>query len=295
MAEDTPQTGGTVLESHFGDQALARYYGDVTQQVFGVPSGGAGAGSWLEGAGISSNVLPQITSQMIADLTRGNISAADRTTLQSFLLGQVGTQGYMDLFPEMFTIGGFGGGGMSREQMEITSLAAMSRQLRGIGGTFARWLIDSRIKELEYKVAKDLVSRGARQEVSPLKLREAPIPDWMRPYIEEGAPYTSGMDETAGRGRKARVQKETSLPAGTGKLRPISAQEQLTPEQMQMMAAYGAWGQMGFPTSIRNMNKQALLEGLMNTTGWDTYTQLSQKLFPSQKKLGSGWAISQQR
>jgi hypothetical protein len=140
------------------------------------------------------------------------------------------------------------------------------------------------------------------KSVTKPKYAPIPTPEWMQPYIEQGLPYQkidmTPMGAQPNR-RTARYGNQApAVPTGAGQLRPMGAQANLNPEEMEAMAGYQAWGRTGFPTGAGGG-----LEGFQSTIEqmsdwqrwWQPYTELSKKLFPTAVKTTGRWMPAQQR
>ena len=115
-----------------------------------------------------------------------------------------------------------------------------------------------------------LATVGGETELSQTPASSAPIPDWMRPYLESSIPYG-----------------ETTTPS----LRPIGAQAQLSTQQLGQMAGYEAWGRAGAPTTF---SESALMAMADWQKWWEPFINKSKALFPKQTTLGKRWRVSSQ-
>ncbi|GAI54868.1 unnamed protein product, partial [marine sediment metagenome] len=110
-----------------------------------------------------------------------------------------------------------------------------------------------------------------------------PTPDWMQEYIE---PTVS--KETGG-GFLSRIFKKPSV---TSTLRPLGAQAELDPDQLEFMAGYQAWRKAGAPTEY---SEEAISKMADWRKSWEPHVRESQSLFPTGKKLRTGWATAMQK
>jgi len=195
-------------------------------------------------------------------------------------LQSLGRAGYMDLYPEVFRkFAATRAYAPSWEESRIGDLSALLGEYSGPEASFIRWLINKRVRELKYKVARERGITAAR----PPEYKAAPVPEWMKPYIE-----TTTETMPAGRGMARREGPQTRE---VGELRPLGAQEELTPEQMALMGGYQAWQRAGAPTTY----SEEALRGMSDwQRWWDPYVRLSQSLFPKQTKLGARWMPAKQ-
>jgi len=229
--------------------------------------------------------MADIDWQAQADLVRsGKLSPETVTLATGHQLDVLGRAGYMDLYPEVFKTFAPVYPPSARkgwwEEQRIHDLQALLEEYSGPEGSMIRWLIQNRIRELEYKVA---AVRGITAARKPTP-EPPPVPDWMKPYM--GASVT--MQPSRPGGRPQRREQETRE---VGTLSPLGAQAELTPEQMGEMAGYQAWTKAGAPTQF---SEQALREMSDWERWWTPYTRLSQSLFPKQQRLASGWATARQ-
>ena len=115
-----------------------------------------------------------------------------------------------------------------------------------------------------------------------------PIPDWMLPYVE---PAMSGIREMPEGIEPARGRRKETTPWYEKKAfatRPLGAQAETTPEEMEMLKGRIAWAGGGAPMSIRE--GEAFERGLARKPQWwEEYVSLSESLFPEKKKLRSRW------
>ena len=224
------------------------------------------------------------TQKLYADKPEG-LATFQRTYRE---LQTLGRGGYMDLYPEVFReFAPVTPSFPSWEERRIKDLSGLLSDYRGPEAGHIRWLIKNRIKELEWKLARQRgikSIRGRDPEFAP-----PPVPDWMKPYIETGMPYEGVSPEQRGGGRTLGKREEDK---GIGQLRPLGAQEELTPDQMAQMAGYQAWGKAGAPTRFSEDALRSMSDWQRH---WQPYTRLSQSLFPKQAKLGKGWRTASQR
>lgn len=213
---------------------------------------------------------------------------------QNFLrtLGEyktLGRTGYMAKYPEVFTLKGVSGTPTSfyigEIDAEINDLRYALSQYVGPGYTAMRWLLQKQI-DVKWAERERLAGRKAN-----IPIRETPMPDWMRDYLEMSIPgemsqYAPGL-QRAGRGRG------TATPSPqTPALRPIGAQAELTPDQMAEMAGYAAWQKAGSPTQYSDWALKAMSDW---QGAWQPHVALSESLFPKKAKLRTGWATALQR
>ncbi|HUV45575.1 MAG TPA: hypothetical protein VMW45_00705 [Dehalococcoidia bacterium] len=108
------------------------------------------------------------------------------------------------------------------------------------------------------------VKETAEQDASGSKT-EAPIPDWMQPYIESSMQYTKG---------------------GAGQLKPIGAQAELGTEQLGKMTGYLGWGKAGAPKYF----SKDYVNKLQNLPSWYAeLSKISEKLTPVSNKKQAKW------
>lgn len=197
-------------------------------------------------------------------------------------LNLMGRRAYMDAYPEVFT------GSPSlpvtsrigwEEQQRINELYGLLGQFHGPESGFIRWMIRNKIKGLEYELDK---MRGVT-EARPPTYAPPPIPDWMQEYIVPGETIERGAPSRAKWGERTKQ---------TYKLKPLSAQEELTPEQMGQMAAYQAWQKAGAPTEYSDWALRAMSDWQRH---WDYYTRQSESLFPQKTKQTTRWKVATQR
>jgi len=142
------------------------------------------------------------------------------------------------------------------------------------GDTVGQDRID-RYRAMATKIPSDPSSMGA------------PVPDWMRQYID---PSVSGERPT-GTERIGRDVVPRTATVGEGMLAPLGAQADVTPEQMEEMAGYLAWHKAGSPTRY---SEESLLKMADWERHWGEHTKLSESLFPARAQLGQRWATARQ-
>jgi hypothetical protein len=185
--------------------------------------------------------------------------------------------------------GGFAAPGVDwREQygMELQAWGNLKSQFPGSAGTWIRWLIDKKIANVAQRFAIEhpSIAGGHLTTLEARASREAPLPEWMKPYLET---FTEPAQETEGRGRRRQQQ-----PTTRAELRPLGAQEVLDPEQMATMAGFQAWQEAGAPTRY---SSGAIREMADWEKWWIPYTRLSESLFPGQANLPQRWRVASQR
>ena len=104
-----------------------------------------------------------------------------------------------------------------------------------------------------------------------------PMPSWLAPLLEPS--MMAGKD--------AETKKGTETGAAFTP-RPLGAQAELTPTQMQQLALYGGWGQGGATLDpdeyIKNLSQVA--------PWWEEYSTLSKKLAPKSVNLSRPqWSV----
>ena len=202
---------------------------------------------------------------------------------------------------------------------QMKAYAELRNEFTGIESTYIRWLISNKIASIRSQYERQrqsnietfhrmneasVIARGGTEEEiaesrawredfegGPISARTtpAPVPEWMRPYIEEGMAYERAP---TGERRRTRSQKaETTTLAGLGQLRPLGAQAELDPEQLGQMAGYQSWGYAGFPTQY---SERAIEEMADWQRWWTPYVKLSEGLFPKQTTLRKRWRVSEQ-
>jgi hypothetical protein len=225
-----------------------------------------------------------------ANLVRGGtLPSSTVGQATAFQLSQLGKGGYMDLYPEVFGMGG--GSPMGFDQIanlrgQIADLENVRHQLiNSDGGYISRWMIGNQISALNKQIG--LLQGEPVSSLGRYKPTELPTPDWLKPYLEPAMPYTQeNIMGTTGRKDKYGTKGTTAS------LRPLGAQTELTPGQLAFMNEYTAGGKAGSPkffttdTATRMTSQQPW---------WDYYQTQSQALMPSSKKLGTRWATASQK
>jgi len=244
-----------------------------------------------------------------AQMDRGEITP---TQYYQFELNTLGVGGYKAKYPEVF--GGAGippayqwGSSIRALQAEVQGLQELRRQYTGVAGTYLRWMLDNTIRGLSRQLARWQGRTVPRAGGEP----EPPMPNWMREYLDQSVPAVEPpvLDETRRRARGLFGREEQ--PPTTPMLRPLGAQAELTPAQMELMGGYLGWAKAGSPTKIpftptQGTNQYGVTHGYKpDESGfsaasdwqkhWDAYTRLSQSLFPAQTKLGKNWRTPTQR
>lgn len=232
-----------------------------------------------------------------ANVTRSSTNPANTKLATSFQLQQLGKQGYMGLYPEVFTGGAMNMYGLrevDRLKAQIEDLRQMQLQFSGPEATYIRWFIANRINSLNDQVAYETKGTPAKKTIPP------PVPDWLMEYLETSMPakaaeYMTGFPQATSEGRRKK-QFAGGEPLGR-ELRPLGAQAELTPEQLGLMAGYQAWGKAGSP--VKSGDEQGFAGMIAQMSDWQrymqNYTTLSEKLFPKQTNLRTGWATATQR
>jgi len=204
----------------------------------------------------------------------------------------LGRAGYMEKYPEVFDLSLYGGDWRStpnsvyvnRAEAEINDLRGLLRQFSGPEATYIRWLIN---RQIQNKTAERERLSGRKYET---RYEEAPMPDWMKDYLETSMPVGVTPPTTTGGRTRRGQQQDVSKLAST--LRPMGAQAELTPEQMGQMAGYQAWGKSGSPYAY---SEEAIMGMADWERWWQPHVRLSQELFPTKAKLGSKWMPASQR
>ena len=182
--------------------------------------------------------------QAIANAVRSNmLSRQDVNTLTSFQLNTLGSNRYQALYPEVFEGSAQAPRAMSAEAMEAAALRELRASLTGVGNSIYRQMIDQRLQVLGAWAGRTTV--GARSEISNM------LPEWIKPFISEGNAYQRPETGLVSQRRGLRGQgytREPTAPIGAGKLRPLSAQAELSLEQQEFLASYLAWAKSGFPS-----------------------------------------------
>lgn len=163
---------------------------------------------------------------------------------------------------EMERLGFIGSGSVMRPQPNIQSMA------RGFEQTSE-----------EYQPL-----RTSTSDVAGFTPEPPPVPDWLLPYLEPS--ITAEGTQPQGRGW---------LPGAEGRtptLRPLGAQAELDPEQLGLMAGYGAWTAAGAPYEYSQANITEMADWQKS---WLPHTRLSESLFPKQTRLGARWMPTRQR
>jgi len=101
-----------------------------------------------------------------------------------------------------------------------------------------------------------------------------PMPSWLTSVLEPSM--------IAGKEAKSKMEKGTETGAAFTP-RPLGAQAELTPAQLQQLALYGGWGQSG-----ATLNPDEYIANLSNVQPWfEQYQTLSKKLAPKSTKLAA--------
>ena len=156
----------------------------------------------------------------------------------------------------------------------------MLLQFGGPEGTWIRMLIKDRMSRM---MSSELDYRQASRGITP-----PAIPDWMEPYIATSEVPMQGPqkgDRPKGRWAEGKTKTVTSL-------RPLSAQADLTPDQLAFMSGWQAWQQAGAPTKY---SPEALARMSDIERSWTPYGIESQLMFPQWAGQTPQWTIAQQR
>jgi len=212
---------------------------------------------------------------------------------QHSLYNILGTSAYASLSPEVYE----GGGAINvaylyqAKEARIKALEDLRNSFTGPESTFIKWLLNNMLKAAK-------IAPVGETFIKP-KRTPAPIPDWMKAYVEPSIPYqreeifTAPTTTVRRRGRQ--LAQSTGMPTGIPSLRPLSAQEELSPERLGYMAGYQAWGKMGGPAKLRESTMERTITGLADwERWWPQYIALSQNLFPTKAKLRPRWALASQ-
>ena len=236
--------------------------------------------------------------QAIANAVRSNmLSRQDVNTLTSFQLNTLGSNRYQALYPEVFEGSAQAPRAMSAEAMEAAALRELRASLTGVGNSIYRQMIDQRLQVLGAWAGRTTV--GARSEISNM------LPEWIKPFISEGNAYQrpeTGLVSQRGGLRGQGYTREPTAPIGAGKLRPLSAQAELSLEQQEFLASYLAWAKSGFPSGYGqgSAGSHRLAGKIMEMAGkqgswWQEYQRQSQSLFPTANLQTTRQRIFEQR
>jgi len=206
---------------------------------------------------------------------------------QQSLYNMLGPSAYASLYPEVYE----GSGVMNMAYLweakaaRIKALKNLRNSFTGPESTFIRWLLNNALE----------AAKIAPVGTSYLRVKETPppIPDWVKAYVEPSIPYQKEEVFTAPTAESKK--RQYPQPAGVPSLRPLSAQEELSPERLGYLMGYQAWGKMGGPTALRESTMERTITGLADwERWWPQYTALSQNLFPTKAKLRPRWALASQ-
>jgi len=165
---------------------------------------------------------------------------------------------------------------MQQQQEMSLMYEDMLRQFGGPEGTWIRMLIKQK-----------MASEGVSFMNKPLGEKMIPpaIPNWMEPYV---ITKTVPMELPEGRGSRRRGAETKT----TTSLRPLSAQAELTPDQLNYMAGWLSWQKAGTPTEY---SEEAFARMADIERSWTPYRMGSQSMFPGQRKPAQRWATAFQR
>ena len=200
-------------------------------------------------------------------------------------LNLLGRTGYMDLYPSWFEPAPFipltARKGWKEEQ-KIRDYQGLLAQFTGPESAFIRWLINNKIRDLQYEVAR---VRGVT-EARPPTYTPPPVPNWMQKYIVPAGEVTEW---------KSPGTKRRGFPTpkkAVYQLTPLSAQEELTSTQQAQLAGYMAWQKAGAPTAFSESAVRRMAEW---PRWWEEYTRLSESLFPKQAQRTTRWRTAEQK
>ena len=122
-----------------------------------------------------------------------------------------------------------------------------------------------------------------------------PIPEWMQKFFTNRAIEKNKQVGTQFGTQPSRTSSSKTGEGGTGEdtsqpfnwgspFAPLSAQQDLNPDQIEDMMAYFSWAKAGRPTTTARGGMEALQKGQEETPKWfDYFAQRSQALFPQQR------------
>jgi len=188
----------------------------------------------------------------------------------------------------------------SPEAIEIAALRELREGLTGIQNDFLRMMIDNRITAI-----RAMYSSRGRTPASAYKDIGDMLPEWMKPYIQEGTAYgqAEGLDFGRHAFNEPRQPRGKGVSGGGGQLSPLGAQAELTAEQQQFMSGYLGWAKAGQPSgrgfgsvSSRRNSFVDLIKSMAASQGsqWAEYSKQSQSMFPSSQRLGAQRRIASQ-
>ena len=138
----------------------------------------------------------------------------------------------------------------------------------------------------------DAMGRDKSGDVSGSMSRTPPIPEWMQKFFTQRAweanEAVGKKQPSRGHGRPEKVAEPEQKFNWGSPFMPMSAQQELDPDQLTDMMAYWGWAGAGRPMKGDAKGMAALEQGTAKAPVWfDYYVQKSQGLFPKQQNPNS--------
>jgi len=185
----------------------------------------------------------------------------------------------------------------ARLQAEMAAIQQLIDTFAGPEYWALRWVLGNDYEAVRRRASR--VGQTSSEWAEPKPIGGLPIPAWMSEFItgETGGaiPGQGGREEA--RAKKTAVASATAgwpeeEPSQWG-LAPLSAQAELTQEQMKGLGGLLGWLKAGRPTTGGVGFAQAL--GTSSADWWTDYVNLSQGMFPSTYKSKAWWRPTKQR